>query len=400
MVEAVLGPLAVLGPVEVGLAVGLPQHRAAFGAGAAGRPRRVRDTPSVVVTVGPLLEAAVERAESDLGGPDGEVLLREAVRGGPAGAAVGVGAQVLHAELSPSTDQLILLRGECAAPTAVPVGDARGRGGRQRLVGLAETGRHGAAVDGRAAVLVVARLRLLEGVGVGEASRTVPLPGRVALSLIVPCIPPLHVEGVVVRGGSGAAGRTVAFVFGPACAEAGVGAGARAQCGRELGKVLPGKAGPHAHRALLRVAVGRDLGPVQKLPLAVEIHAGPPLAMAVVGAVQRRVAAVQVRFVGRAEPQPLPRPQALQDESVVLGLGAGRAGGLAAAAGLVWLLQHFADERGRDRVGVGVADGRLLHVHGQPLLKISRQLQVSEKREEQENTCDIHVGVSTDGAVL
>lgn len=243
---------------------------------------------------------------------------------------------------------------------------------------------------------MVAHLRLLEGMSVGEASRTVPLPGGVALPLIVTCIPPVHVERVMARGGSYAAGWAVAFVLGPPAAEAGVGAGACAQSSGEFSKMLLGEAGSQPDRSLLWVAVGGVLRSVQQLPLTVEVHAGPPLTVPLIGAVQRRVAAVQVGLVGCAEPQALSRAQALQNKSMVLGLGARGAGGLAAAARLVRLLQHFGNERGRDSVGVGVTERRLLHVHGQSLLKISRQLEASEKREAQEHTC-LKSGSRNDG---
>ena len=191
---------------------------------------------------------------------------------------------------------------------------------------------------------------------------------------------------MVARGGSSTAGRAVAFVFRPSSTEAGVGAWACSQRGRKLSKVLLGEAGPQPHRALLWVAVGGVLGPIQQLPLTVEVHAGPPLAVPVIGAVQGRVAAVQIRFVGCTKPQPLSWTHTLQDKSVVLGLGAGGAGGLAAAAGLVGLLKHFGDERGRDSVRVRLTERRLLQVHGQSLLQLSRQLEVSERREGQGNT--------------
>jgi len=77
-----------------------------------------------------------------------------------------------------------------------------------------------------------------------------------------------------------------------------------------------------------------------------KIHTGPPLTVTIIRAVQGRITAVQIRFVCCTETQALSRAQSLQNESLILGLGAGGAGGLAAAAGLICNVQIKKKKKG------------------------------------------------------
>ncbi|KAF3850068.1 hypothetical protein F7725_019787 [Dissostichus mawsoni] len=168
---------------HVPIPVGLARPRAALWAGDGSYPHRVHAL--LRVKVSPLLEAAVERAEADLRRPDGEPGLGcgSCGRSGPLRSAV-------HRPISSSSSGPMCCHVDCL---------------RRRRLGMK----------------------------------------RAAAAL--PCIPPLHEEGVVSGGGCCAAGRPVAFVFRAPPAEAGVGAGACPQRGGELSEVLLGEASPLTH---------------------------------------------------------------------------------------------------------------------------------------------------------